>query len=67
MIMLTWLEMRTFPFAGLAFFASYSSPTVSSQSEIAPFSARSSSSSPVILIALDSAEVFDEGARLDVD
>lgn len=64
---LTELVTRTPPFAGLAFLASYSTPVVSSRSEIAPFSANGLSSRPDILMPFDRADVREatEGGGRD--
>lgn len=67
---LTLLDTRTPPFSGLAFFASSSSPIVSSRSDMAPCSWRQSSLVSEILIPLERADVrekTEEGGRRTVE
>lgn len=65
--MLTVLVSLVPPLIGLFFFASYSSPLVSSRSDIAPFSMRLSSSVPDIWMPLEKAdarETTEGGGRV---
>lgn len=66
-IELTLLDNRTTPFIGLAFLASYSWPTVSSRSDIAPLLWVSSAPLPETLTIPEKADVrerTEEGGRV---